>query len=174
MVPETNRNPIRSLRPTSVVFTWQGREYEIPALPAVDWLEVLMDPNWMAEDIMLALLPNGDRLVNELSLDELDNLGLDILEEVSARHWWIADRLIQTLGAAWDTMGAEAVLNHVDPEKLSLAAWLDAMLMLLMRRISSEQAPMFTSRLELPPPGEELDQEELEMSPEQFLAIGDD
>lgn len=174
MVPETNRDPIRSLRPTSVIFTWHGHEYEIPALPAADWLEVFLDPGWMAEDIMLTLVPGGQQLLNEMESPDLDDLALDILEQASARHWWIAERLINTLGAHWDTMGAEAVLHQVDPERLSLAAWLDAMLLLLIRRIEPDQVAMFTARLELPPPDEELDQDEMTMSPEQFMAMGSD
>ena len=173
MVPHTNRDPTRSLRPTSVIFYWRGREYEIPALPAVDWLEVFMEPTWMAEDILLKLLPGDQGALEDIDLDDLDNLGLDILEEVSGRHWWVADRLIQSLAASWDVLGAEAVLHQVDPERLSLAAWLDAMLLLTLRRIDPEQAPMFTARLEAPPPGEEMPEEEMAMSEGQFLSLNE-
>jgi len=147
----------------------------VPAYPAVDWLEILMRPDWSADDIFIELLPNGMELIMEGSLGPLvaQDLALELIEEVSARHWWIALRLIETIGVHWDVMGADAIFNGVDPERLSLAAWLDAMLVLLMRRISNEQQPMFVAQLEMPPAGEEIPEEEMEMSASQFLSMAD-
>jgi hypothetical protein len=58
---------------------------------------------------------------------------------------------------------------------LSLAAWLDVMLVILIRCMDPKEVSMFVSRLELPPPSEmaaEQDRvEEMEMSVEQFLSM---
>lgn len=154
-----------------------GREYEIPALPAVDWLEVVMRSDWQLDDIFLELMPGGVELLVSGDLDPLDTdaLVMDILEEVSARRWWVTLRLIGILTDVWDVMGPEATFHHVDAEKLSLAAWLDAMLVLLMRRIKDDQTPMFVAQLEMPPVGLEGAVEEmaaeLEMSESQFLSM---
>ena len=173
-VPRTNRDPVRSLRPGPVAFLVKGKEYEIPALPAVDWLEVLMRPDWGGDDIFVELMPEGISLVlGDLEPDQAEDLALQVIEEVTGRHWWIAVRLIQTLAQTWDVMGAEATFNHVDPEKLSLAGWLDAMLVLLMSRLKDQDATMFAAQLEAPPFGEEIPEEELAISEGQFLSMAD-
>lgn len=175
-VPRTNRNPLSSLRPSPIVIILAGREVTIPALPAADWLEVLMDPRFEFDDLFIELVPGGAQLLLEdwVQPEDMEELGLAILEEVTARHWWIAMRLMGVIMDAWDVMGPEATFHNVDPNKLSLAAWLDAMLVLLMQRIQNDQQPMFVARLELPPPGEELPMEEFEISAEQFMAMGSD
>lgn len=132
-----------------------------------------MERDWMAEDILIRLLPGGLGTLDDDDLDNLDNLGLDILEAVSARHWWVADRLIQTVANSWDVMGAEAALHQVDPERISLASWLDTMLLLILRYIKPDEAPMFVAKLELPPEGESLAPEEMEMSESQFLSMSE-
>jgi hypothetical protein len=156
------------------MFLAQGMEYEIPVLPAADWLEVLMRPDWTGDDIFIELMPDGvNFLLHKLDPLQTEELALRILEEASARHWWIAVRLTQALAGTWDVMGPEATFNHVDAEKLSLAAWLDAMLVLLMRRLSDENAPMFVAQLEMPPSGEEIPEEDMTISESQFLSMAD-
>lgn len=134
-----------------------------------------MRPDWVPDDIFLELIPGGLQVIlkDVLDPDEARDLALDIVEEVSARHYWVAIRLISLLVSTWDVMGPEAIFNNVDAEKLSLAAWLDAMLVLLMRRIKDDQAPMFVAQLEMPPTGEEIPVEEMEISEHQFLSMGD-
>ena len=41
-IPKLNKDPIWSLKPWPVVVEMHGVTLEIPALPAVDWLVVLM------------------------------------------------------------------------------------------------------------------------------------
>lgn len=175
VVPKTNRDPIRSLRPAPIYIDVGNVELTIPAMPAVDWLSFLMRPGWRIEDFIIELVPGSITLLLDDEADPFDaeDLVLDIIEEASARHWWIALRLIGSLVETWDVMGAEAVLNGVDAEKLSLAAWIDAMMVLLLRRIDPKQAPMFTAKLEAPPAGEELDVEEMEISASQFMSMAD-
>lgn len=149
---------------------------EIPALPAADWLEVLMDSRFEFDNLFIELLPDGTKLLLEdwIQPEEAEELGLAVLEEASARRWWIAMRLVGAIMDNWDVMGPEATFHNVDANSLSLAAWLDAMMVLIMQRIENSQQSMFVSRLEMPPPGEELDQGDFEMSVEQFMAMGSD
>ena len=174
-VPKTNRNPISSLSPAPVSFVVDGREYEIPALPALDWLEVLMRPGWLPDDLFLELMPGGVEFVVNDTVDPFyaEDLVRAIIEEVSARHWWVALRLVDVVLSAWDVVGPDATFGHVDPERLSLAAWMDAMLVLVMQRIKEDQLPMFVAQLELPPPGEEVPEEDMMMSEGQFLSMND-
>jgi hypothetical protein len=171
-VPRTNRDPIQSLRPFPVAFTIGQQEFEIPALPAADWLQVLMQPDWVGDDIFLELMPDGLTILDLIDPEQTEDLATDIIEEVTGRHWWVAFRLVGALVETWQVMGPEAVFHHVDAERLSLAAWLDAMLVLLLSRVSKDQAPGFIARLESPPYGEDIPVEELEISESQFLSMG--
>ena len=151
-------------------------EIEVPDWSAADWLTVLMQPEWTVEDLIIEMVPSGVSLLLDdvFAPEDVPGLAFDLIEEASGRHWWVAMRLITVLVDTWDIMSAEAIFNGVDAERLSLAGWLDAMLVLLMRRIDPDQAAMFTSRLEMVPADEEVDPQELEMSPQQFLAMGNE
>ena len=151
-----------------------GKEYEIPALPATDWLQVLMKEEPDLEDILHELVPEGTSLLfdESLDLDELWQILLDVIEQASGRHWWIAMRLINVIRGSWNVVGAEMFYRGIDPNTLSLAAWLDAMLLVLIRAMDPKDVTMFNMRLEMVPAGEEPDDSEMEMSPEQFLSMG--
>lgn len=135
-----------------------------------------MSERFEFDDLFIDLVPDGAQLLLEdwIQPEEMQEVGLAILEEVSARRWWVAMRLMGAVMDNWDVMGPEATFHNVDADKLSLSAWLDAMLVLLMQRIQNDQQPMFVARLELPPPGEELPVEDFEISAEQFMAMGSD
>src|SRR4029078_9035306 len=93
-VPSHTLDPTESLCPWPVVFTVQGREYEIPALPAAQWLRVLMTEDATEEDVFLELVPEGIQLLLEDD-DSWDMAALaqDIIELASGRRWYIAMRL---------------------------------------------------------------------------------
>lgn len=133
-----------------------------------------MRDEWSPDELILELTPNAIEVVLDLNVDAVYDLALDILEEVSGRYWWVAVRIVGAVTYAWDVMGPEGIFHGVDPERLSLAAWLDAMLLLLLRRIDPQQAPMFTARLEMPPEGEEVPEEEMEISAAQFMSMAGD
>jgi hypothetical protein len=150
-----------------------GKTYTFPALPAVDWLSVLMADELDLEHVVLELCPGGYALLFEedLDLDGLYQVLLDVIEQVSGRKWWIALRFIGVIRANWNVLGAEMFYRHIDPTALSLSGWLDAMLVLTIKAMDPKDVAMFTSRLEDPPPGEEVAPEEMEMSAEQFLSM---
>lgn len=151
-----------------------GEEFEIPALPATDWLQVLMKENVNLEEILMELCPNGAGLLFDETLDpeELWDILLNVIEQASGRHWWIAMRLIGVCRDNWNVIGAEMFYRGIDPNVLSLAGWLDAMLLLLIRAMDPKDVTMFTMRLEMVPAGEEPDEDEMEISAEQFLSMG--
>lgn len=149
-------------------------DYEIPALPATDWLQVLMQEHPDLEAILTELCPNGMGLLfdEDLEEQELWDILLDVIEQASGRHWWIAMRLINVVRGSWNVLGAEMFYRGIDPNTLSLAAWLDAMLLVIIRAMDPKDVTMFTMKLEMVPAGEEPDEEEMEMSTEQFLSMG--
>lgn len=178
-VPRLNRDPVSSLRPCSVTVTIGSGEVEIPALSAADWLSVLMVEAVELDDIFPGLLSEQDTdLVEEailegsLELQEFRDLILSVIETASARHWWVALRLIEVARTSWDVIGGELVLRGVDAESLSLSAWLDVLLLTVLRNMEPKDTQMFTMRLETPPPeAKDGAEQEMEMSQDAFMAI---
>lgn len=178
-VPKLNRDPVSSLRPYSVTVTVSGGEVEIPALSAADWLAVLMVESVELDDIFPGLLSEEDTdLVEEailsgsMELQEFRDLVLGVIETASARRWWVALRLVEVARTSWDVIGGEMILRGVDAESLSLSAWLDVLLLTILRNMEPKDTQMFTMRLETPPPEEKgAAVEELEMSQDAFMAI---
>jgi len=150
-----------------------GKTYTFPAVPAVQWLAQLMQDDLDPDQIILELCQDGYELLldEDLGAEDLYHALLDVIGQVSGRKWWIALRLIGVVKANWNVLGAEMFYRHIDPTVLSLSAWLDVMLVLTIRAMDAKDVSMFTSRLELPPPGETIPEEEMEMSADQFLSM---
>lgn len=181
VVPKLVTDPIWSLDSWPVIVTFAGQEFQSPPLRALEWLEILMtgaealDPNTFVEHIfsaedaeeILDLLWNG-----ELEIEEFNDIVLELIGEVSGRPWWVAMKLVSAARENWDLLGAELMLEGIKATEVSLSAWLDVVLLLILRNIDPEKATMFTSQLEMPPPGVEMKPEEMEMSAQQFLSMG--
>ena len=174
-VPKLKGDPVWALKPWPVIISAGGRDYEIPALPAADWLAVLMVEPFDPDDVILSLVINGRDLLfaESVDADDLEHICLDVISTVSARPWWIALRLISMARSSWSVLGAELILKGVQADQISLAAWLDALLLTALKNMDPKDITMFTLRLEEPPPEEmESAVEEMEMSADSFLSLG--
>ena len=174
-VPKLTGDPVWALKPWPVVIQAGGREFEIPALPAADWLAILMTDPFDPDDLILSLVTNGKDLLflDTVSADDLEHVCLDVITTASARPWWVALRLVAMARSNWSVLGAELILKGVNPTQLSLAAWLDALLLVALKNMDPKDVTMFTLRLEEPPPEEmESAVEEMEMSADSFLSLG--
>lgn len=179
VVPHLNRDPVSSLKPWPVTVTLAGVDWVIPALPAADWLAILMAENPDPDDIFPGLLVSDDEqqledllVSGRVTVDDLYEMVLEILEIASGRRWWVALRLIQVATQSWDNIGAELTLSHVDATVLSLAAWLDVLMLTILKTMDPQRVPMFTMQLEDPPMGEGTAIENMEMSADSFLSMG--
>lgn len=171
-VPKQNRDPIWSLKPWPVTVTIEGYDLTIPAMPAADWLATLMQPDLDMDTVISELIPELDELLLEvdLPLEEVYRTCLEIIDTVSARPWWIALRLVSITRDSWSIISSD--LLKIDANKVSLSAWLDHVLLILLNHMKPEETAMFTMKLELPPEGEETKQEDIEMSADVFLRMG--
>lgn len=177
-VPSLNLDPIQSMRPWPVVVTCVGREVEIPALAAVDWLVILMGTEPQLDDVFPGLLEPEDAdwveeqiLDGRLGLVEFQDLIFDVIETVSARKWWVTLRLVDLARRSWDVVGSEMLLRGVDATRISLSAWLDILLITVLKNMDPKEITMFNLRLEAAP-DEEQEPEEMEMSRSAFMALG--
>lgn len=171
---------IQSLRPWPVEITLAGREFQIPALPAADWLAALMVERLDLEDVLPGLLDDVEAEVVEetmlqglLSVEDKDLVSLEVITIVSGRPWWVALRLIETARNSWDALGSEMV-SKVDASKVSLSAWLDALFAVILTSIEESKRLMFQMKLEVAPEGFGPKPEELTMGSDTFMSMAGD
>lgn len=175
-VPKVVTDPVWSLRPWPVDVRIDGNTIQIPALPACEWLALLMTDGLDVGDFFWSLSPDlsealDDALYAErLSFDDYLDLIFGVLDQVCGRRWHIALRLIGSARASWDVVGAELVYRHVDAAVISLSAWLDVVLLIMLKSMEEKDVAMFTAKLEAPPPGVDP-MDEMEMPADDFAAL---
>lgn len=179
LIPNLISNPVWSLKPWPVQVSFGDFTVEIPAHPATWWLSILMDPDMEFMDLFPdSLEPEEQEAVWDLFIDgsmadvDLAHLVLDIVATASGRPWWVAMRLIAFMQDRWASFGAELLYRGVDSNRLSLSAWLDVALLVIMKNLKKEDATMFSLQLENPPPEERASEPEPTMTSDAFLAMG--
>lgn len=169
-----------SLRTWPVEVTFSGLTFSIPALPAADWLAILMSDQVDLEEILpgLAGVEEADALEEALvqgkaSLQDLYRMALETLSLVSGRPWYVAMKIISVAAMSWSALGGEFVIRNVDADRISLAAWLDAAYLIMLRNMKSDDINIFNAKLLVPPPGvENPEEEDILPTPESFMAMG--
>lgn len=177
-VPALNLDPVQSLQPWPVTITFCNEDVTIPAMPAAGWLTVLMSKDLSLDDVFPGLLGEDEAdwvdeqiLDGHLGVGELQDLVLEIIELASARRWWVTLRLVDVAKRSWDVIGAELILRGIDATQVSFSAWLDVLLVTVLKNMDTKDTTMFNLRLEAPPEDEE-EPEEMEMDRSSFLALG--
>jgi hypothetical protein len=79
-------------------------------------------------------------------------------------------RLISVARQSWTVVGGELAFRRIDAGLVSLAAWLDAVHLIILKGMDAKDVVMFASRLEAPPPGVEV--AEPVMDAGAFMAMG--
>lgn len=154
--------------------TVADREYEIPAMSAVDWLTYLMQPQPDIDGIILDLFPDSEELLfaEQIELEELYDIVLDLIAAVCARPWWVALRQINIARVSWNVLGP-MMMESVDATQVSIAGWLDILLVKTLSAMDPKETTMWTSKLEAPPPSEQPAEpmEAMEMDRGSFLSM---
>ncbi len=171
---------VQSLKPWPVMLTVAGIEFEVPAICAADWLAILMVEGLDLEDVVPGLLDDAsDEIIEDLLLDglltveEKDQLSLDVISTVSGRPWWVALRLIETARRSWDALGADMV-RRADAGSVSLSAWLDTLFSAVLLATEESKRTMFQMKLERAPEGYGPKPEDLMMDPDAFMSMAGD
>lgn len=155
---------LASLRPASIEdVVIAGTVYRVPAHAAFRWLETLLpDPVDLWEIVPGMLEPSAtDAVIEELTQDRMTrediiDLGWELVSIAAGRPWWEAMNLIhfaddvQYGNYVWGRLA----LHGVDPTRVSLAAWLDAVYGVFTRNAhTAESRQKFDTSLATPPPG---------------------
>jgi hypothetical protein len=126
------------------------------------------------DGLVLDFFPDGEERLfsGQISLEELYEAMLELISSVCARSWWIALRQIGVARNSWHVLGP-IMLQTVDVTQVSIAGWLDVLLVKTLEAMDPKETTMFTSKLEAPPPSEQKSEpmEELEMDRGAFLSM---
>jgi hypothetical protein len=134
-----------------------------------------MQPEPDVDGLILEFIPDGEELLFEgkITLEQLYDACLDLISTVCARPWWIALRMVNIARSSWGVLGPQ-MIEKVDPERISIAAWLDVLMVTILNSMEPKETTLFSMRLEAPPPeiqGSEETQE-MEMDRGSFLSMG--
>jgi len=191
-----SRDPRASLSPTEITVTAGPATATIPASPAAVWLDALLDPdNIVVEDdrgtvrasrILDRVLRTlaGDRFIGDVfgaiaagdcDYGVLDDAAQDLLSEASGRPWFEVVNLCVVITASWKQVGGLLVLRGLDPERLSLAAWLDGAHQVLREAVGggkdgAEHLADLERRISLEPVARSGDESDTDMDEAEFLA----
>lgn len=160
-----------SLWPIGVAVQLGDWIYEIPALPAPDWIAAIADPDGGA--IVPGLLdPADQRLVHRdfimgrIERDEFSRAWREVIGVVCGRPWWEAARLVLSATAAenWPVVHGKLV-QRLDLETASIGGFCNTVYVMALEACKDEQErSKFLFDLTTAPP---------EVSPDEALAATD-
>jgi hypothetical protein len=150
-----------SLRCWPVNLSLGGLAFQIPALPASDWIQAIgggyhrivpglvQERRDTDEGTLTDLVLNG-----RVDAAECTEAARDAIEAVSGMHWWAAARLTQYLVGHWATLGGVLLLKGVNLSAAPLGAVLTATYRLLQENCKDEaERQRLDIALEQVPPG---------------------
>lgn len=162
-VAPTDVDPLASLRVCRIAVDLGDRTFLIPALPARDWLEVLLDEELEPEALFPGLCDPDDivevnRMIIEgtVTAQQMTEAIYAVIESATGRRWWVAIRLCRTIRAGWDRVGGRLAANGVTPFDVPLSYWLDGAYDAILGIIGEgdpKAIGRFTAQLTAPPPG---------------------
>lgn len=138
-------DPVAALRPWPIDIELGEWEYTVPARSAAEWLVAVLDEDGAA--IVPGLFNETDRAevfdayaAGLVASEDLARASRDVLEAAAGRPWWEADRLIR--GAAhpdaWAVVSGELVGHGIDLERISIAAYCNAVYAFAVRNADAD------------------------------------
>lgn len=145
--------------------TLGGRDYSVRAAFADEWLTILLREELELSEIIPGMVAeeDQDRLTQAvwdglISDEEISEVALEVIKEVSGRDWWWTMHLLWSAMGAWLVVYGRMVAQGIDPTKVPLGAFLDAMYLLCVQNMDKQHRSEFDRMLEKPPPGVEFDE----------------
>lgn len=153
----SNQAALAALRVRGAWVDLLGVTYDVPALPAARWFELVLSekPLWLLDLLGPEASSAALRalLFGETTVEELAGLARELLGLMAGLTWWEADRLIRGAAAQWRIIGGELTRRGVDLESISLAAALNTIYVVCVRTMTEEERTRFEFQLRLPPEG---------------------
>lgn len=142
-------DPAASMRIWAVEFELGGRTLEVPALPAADWLLMLMNGD------LLDVLDMGDLsavdemiLGGEVTPEEVGKALTSVIEQATGRSFHASLILAQVAKMQWPVIGGELARRGMRLDQVSIGAALDAIYVTILDRLKPEAAEKFQALLD--------------------------
>lgn len=139
-------------------------------MSAADWLEVIWDEEFTLLRVFPDLAGNEaidamyeDMFEGKMTLEEVCQISLESITELSGYDYWVTLRACFTLREAWIELGGRLLSRGVDPQKMSLGAYLTAMFALLVDKMEPKKTVQFFESLREPPETEEEARKEMQI-----------
>lgn len=174
MPPEID--PLASLTTWPIEFVLGDHLYVIEPQPATGWLLRLLDELGSFESI-IELLPIRDKaqieqdIIDEIVTDgDVEQTFRDAVEAVAGRPWWMVLNYLSLAKSFWSRFHGRALMSGLDPAKVSLGAYLDALYFAFIEGRENEALQKINNFLETPPAGLGIELDE-EAEGDTFLAM---
>jgi len=147
--------------------TVRGADYTIPARNAARWMTMLSHPQWAVE-VLYALTPESrGRFLDHAEEGDADGpylseMARELLSRAAGCPWWEAERLA-SYALTPEALGA-LLLKGLDPNRLTLAAFLAAMRSLIMSGLPDTDRMRMEAELTMVPPEAVAQQPEEDLS----------
>lgn len=151
-----------AFRSTPITLDVDGHPYTFPAMSAARWLELLSAPAWTLDVFRLTDDAAYEEFLARVDAGaagprDMTKVANAALAEAAGRSWWEALRLAHVATGAPTVLGS-ILLRGVDPERLTLAAFLAVVWVVVMQGRDDMARTQLEMELTTPPP-EALEEE---------------
>lgn len=127
---------------------------------ARQWFELLWAEDFTVTDIFPGLVGAESEMLDaifagEISLKEVVEIAFEVIAEATGYEYWVAFRLVAVIREAWMQTGGKLTQIGVDPERVTIGAYLTASLAFYAENMDAKKAVELFEALRQPPPEEE-------------------
>lgn len=140
------------LRPCKITVTFEGVDYTIPAMDAIEWVALIDGPDADLYDIFPTLAgPEAIEAVEDALWDgratskDVGDVGLAAIAAAADRPWWVVLNILKSVLGAWHIVHVNAAGGK------SLAGWLDELWSRVVDHIDPKERTSWVARIEAPP-----------------------
>lgn len=136
-------DPLASMRCWAITVELGGREFEIPALPAVDWWPVIADATAFGLVDLLTSTEGAD--LDAMLLDgrvthvEMTEVMMDAISEATGRTFHASFALAIVAGMHWPVVGGQLARDGFRWDVLPIGAALDAVYAVIMESFPGDK-----------------------------------
>lgn len=142
-------DPVASMRCWSIELELDGRAYDVPAIPAVDWWPVLVSANPLDVLDLLVSTDLDERLLSgEVEAADLIPALTDAIEEAAGRSLHAAVVLASVAQAQWPVINGQLAQHGFRWDVQPLGAALDAVYSIVTMSLGEKERKEFLAILE--------------------------
>lgn len=146
------------LRPCPLVVEFEGANYTLAAMDAVEWIAHLDAPNPDLYEIF-PILAGTEAVAHvedalwegRVTSEEIAKLSLEAISTAADRPWWEVMNLLYAVKDAWSIVHVNSAAG------MSLAGWLDEVWSKVMAHIDPPKKAAWISAIQTPPKGADVE-----------------